>query len=172
MKYDENVESRYGITLVNDKVIRKEGLLGRRESLDYITRLINHLIMYPDPTVVPVYRFEVLEEKPESRTSGWGTFKYAYEMMRLPMLSREEKDAMNTFISNRHNLTGEHVPPHVVSAKLEFPELFQFMSKVFSDGNYTDIHDGNFLKDEQGNYRIIDLEGFARYPGVDGRNGG
>jgi len=161
-KYDQNVE-RYGIKLVNDRVIRKEAQFSTYKHFEFLSRLARHLIANPDPTVVPVYKFEVLEEAPEGKL--WGTFRYAYEMMRLPMLSREEKSAINTFFQHRYNMNRSE-DPYLLRDKREFPELAKFMSKVFDDDNYTDLHDGNFLKDEEGNYRIIDLEGFSRYPGV------
>lgn len=160
--YNENVE-RYGLRLVSDRVIRKEAMMGTKKNFEFFSKLVRHLIANPDPTVVPVYNFEVLEEAYSG--TMWGTFRYAYEMMRLPMLSREEKYAINIFTNHRYNMDRGQ-DPTLLQQKKELPELAKFMTKVFNDGNYTDIHDGNFLKDEEGNYRIIDLEGFYKYPGI------
>lgn len=162
-QYDETVDRLYGIELVNDMTIRKTAQFSHLPYFNWIQKLVNHLIANPDPMVVPVYRFEVLEDAPNAGRS-WGSFKYAYEMMRLPKLSNDEKDALNDIICNRWKDQEAH--PAVVRARREYPELYSFMMKVFDNGNYTDIHDGNFLKDQEGNYRIIDLEGFASYPGL------
>lgn len=164
-KYDENVEARYGIKLVNDRRVRKEAAFSRRTSLEWIRKLTNHLIANPDPMVVPVYSFEVLEELEESR-GNWGTYRYAYEMMRLPMLSNDEKNVINHVIRFYRPVTRDENHPDIQRAWREFPKLVEFLNRVVADDYYTDRHDNNFLKDEEGNYRIIDLEGFARYPGL------
>jgi hypothetical protein len=167
MKYDENVEVHYGIKLVDDRVIRKEAYYSQRNNFEFIRNLANHLIANPDPMVVPVYRFEVMEETPEKENRTWGSYKYAYEMMRLLMLTRAEKEIITTMIQKKYSDSQDH--PVIQGARRDYPELHAFMSRVLSEGHYTDLHDQNFLKDEQGNYRIIDLEGFTRYPGIESR---
>jgi hypothetical protein len=116
--------------------------------------------------VVPVYRFEVLEETDEKDSPTWGTYKYAYEMMRLPYLHKDEKDLISTLIGIYRPVTRDDSNPAVQQGWRELPKLVEFMNKVLGDGHYTDLHNQNFLKDQEGNYRIIDLEGFRRYPGV------
>ncbi len=167
MKYDENIESRYGIKLISDRVVRKEAQLSQRGNFRFVRDLANHLIQNPNPMVVPIYRFEVLEETPEKENIHWGVYKYAYEMMRLPMLDKDEKDTITKLIGIYNPVTRDHPDPVVRSAWHNFPNLVEFMNRVLADGHYTDLHNGNFLKDEVGNYRIIDIEGFRRYPGID-----
>lgn len=164
-KYDENIESRYGIKLISDQVVRKEAGFSQKGSLDWIRKLCNHVIANPDPMVVPVYRFEVLEERDDSN-GRWGTYRYAYEMMRLPMLDRYEKQLISDVISHYKPVPLDVADPNLVRGWRELPELMKFMNKVLAEGHYTDLHNNNFLKDQEGNYRIIDLEGFRRYPGV------
>lgn len=166
-RYNNNL-GVYGLTLINDRVVRKEAVYSRLESLNFIQKLVNHLIANPDPMVVPVYKFEILDSG--SSRSPWNAFSYAYEMMRLPMLSRDEKSLINKMISHRYNLDKDELHPDLTSGRREFPKLFKFMKQVIDDENYTDLHDGNFLKDEEGDYRIIDLEGFYKYPGVGTRD--
>jgi hypothetical protein len=167
-KYNQNL-GVYGLTLVTDRIVRKEASSFRIERFNFIRKLVNHLIAYPDPMVVPVYKFEILGS-PSSRNSPWNAFSYAYEMMRLPMLSRDEKSLINKMISHRYILDQDDFHPDLKKGQREFPKLFKFMKRVIDDENYTDLHDGNFLKDEDGNYRIIDLEGFYKYPGVGNRD--
>lgn len=165
-KYDENVEQRYGIKLISDVVVRKEANFSQRSNFNWIRKLCLHLIANPDPMVVPIYSFEVLEEKPESDKSPWGTYRYAYEMMRLPMLDRDEKSLITTLIGHYHPVTRDNPKPEIQKGWRELPKLVEFMNVVLGQGNYTDLHNNNFLKDQEGNYRIIDLEGFRKYPGV------
>lgn len=164
-KYDENLETRWGLKIISDRIVRKEAAFSRPESLAWLQKLVNHLIANPDSMVVPVFKFEVLEERAQT-PSNWGVYKYAYEMMRLPMLDRYEKDAISSILRSRYAINSDNEPPDVVRSRREYPELFKFMVRVLKDGHYTDLHNQNFLKDEEGNYRIIDLEGFSRYPGV------
>lgn len=165
LKYDENVESRYGIKLVSDQVVRKEYGFGDRESFELIQKLCKHFIKNPDPMVVPVLRFELLEES--KKDERFGTFKYAYEMKRLFMLTSEEKNIIETCIRSffNHNQDLKLNPDYrMQSAWKENPALVEFMQKVLSQNRYNDLHSGNFLKDENEDYKIIDLEGFMRYP--------
>ena len=162
-KYDENVDRLYGIELVNDLTIRKTAQFSSRNYFEWIQKLCNHLIANPHPMVVPVYRFEVLDVPQDN--SNWGSYKYAYEMMRLPKLSGEEKNALNITLSHRYR--PDH--PDLVPVKRDYLAMYKFMQQVCDEENYTDLHDGNFLKDQEGNYRIIDLEGFARFPGLGNR---
>ena len=166
MKYDDNVETRYGIKLVSDRVVRKEAQFSTRESFEWIRNLVLHLLVNPNPMVVPVYRFEVIEEVASKHNSNWGIYRYAYEMMRLPMLSSEEKLLITRLIHNRRPVERDDPQPFVREGWKEYPSLVEFMNRVLAEGSYTDLHDQNFLKDEEGNYRIIDLEGFGSYPGL------
>ena len=164
-KYDENIESRYGIKLISDQVVRKTASFSQRSSFEWIRQLSNHLIANPDPMVVPIYRFEVLEER-ETESARWGTYRYAYEMKRLPMLDKNEKELITKVISNYGPVDRDTPDPILRGGWRELPKLMEFMNKVLADGNYTDLHNNNFLKDQEGNYLIIDIEGFSRYPGL------
>jgi hypothetical protein len=167
MKYDDNVESRYGIILVNDRVVRKEAQVSTRANFEWIRKLVTHIMLNPNPMVVPIYRFETIEEElPSARNGNWGTFKYAYEMMRLPMLDKAEKNLISKLISRYKPVTRDDPDPAIQAGWKDYPVLVQFMNQVLADRYYTDLHNNNFLKDEEGNYRIIDLEGFSRYPSV------
>ena len=172
MKYDDNLAQRYGITLVDDRVVRKVSQYSQRQNFEFIRDLVNHLIQNPNPMVVPIYRFEVLEETTEKENPHWGTYKYAYEMMRLPMLDKDEKELITKVIGNYHPVPRDTVDPGFQRAWRGLPKLMEFMNKVLADGFYTDLHNQNFLKDEEGEYRIIDLEGFRTYPGVHDRSNG
>lgn len=164
MKFDQNIESRYGIRLVDEFTVRKEARLSTRENFTLVKAIVNHFINHPDPMVVPTYAFKVLQETNE-KESNYGTYVYTYDMMRLGMLDSTERtivDASNQFY--HIGLSSDTKNDWIQRGIREYPELIKFMNTVFKQGRYTDIHGGNFMKDDEGNYRIIDLEGFMRAP--------
>ena len=166
MKFDQNVEGRYGIKLVDEFTIRKEAHLSTRESFKYIQAVVNHFIHNPDPMVVPVYKFEVIESTDDD--TRYGKYVYAYEMMRLGMLDEDERDVLD----HAYRYYGKEIPADPIEESLRlgwkrYPKLMNFINTIFSQGRYTDIHSGNFLKDQDGEYRIIDLEGFTAFLPLD-----
>lgn len=164
MKYDPNIESRNGITLIDEHRVRKEAQLSTREGFDYTRAVVKHFIRKPDPMVVPVYTFEVIEETPE-KESRYGTYIYAYEMMRLGMLSRDERAVIDVSYPYYHNGIPVDVKHDILQMGWRsYPKLLKFLNVVFQQQRYSDIHSGNFMKDQDGDYRIIDLEGFNGSP--------
>jgi hypothetical protein len=162
IKYDESIDEYYHIKLVDDRTVRKEASLGTKESFELLEAIINHFIAHPDPMVVPVYKFEVLERP---KASNYGVFIYQYDMKRLGMLNEGEKNLIHHM--NMHKLYGEkynNAKMHVEYLSKEHTELYEFMTEVLALNRYTDVHGGNFLKDEDESYKIIDLEGFIRTP--------
>lgn len=165
MKFDPNIESRYGIKLVDELTVRKEAQVGSRETYEFVRAVINHFIRKPDPMVVPVYRFEAIEEKDEGVSKRWGTYRYAYEMMRMGMLDRDERTVIDVAHPYYHNGIPVDVKHDILQMGWKsYPKMMKFLNKVFMQGRYTDIHSGNFMKDRDGEYRIIDLEGFGGCP--------
>jgi hypothetical protein len=172
LEYDESLVDRYGsygISLIGEDVVRKEASFSQRSNFEFIRNLVNHLIQTPDPMVVPVFRFETLEEDPPKTEGAWGTYKYAYEMKRLPKLSEAEKTIISRVIGHYKPVPTDTPDPTFQRYWKENSSLMEFMNKVLDDGNYTDLHSGNFLKDHDGSYRIIDLEGFYKYPLIGNR---
>jgi hypothetical protein len=161
MKFDNNIESRYGIKLVDEFTVRKEAQLSTFESFEYIQAVVNHFINHPDPMVVPVYNFTVIE-KTDEKDSRYGRYVYSYEMKRLGMLDEDERAVLDNAYPYYHS----GIPVDVKNPNLQrgwdqYPKLMKFINEVFAQKRYTDIHSGNFLKDEDGEYRIIDLEGYT-----------
>ena len=164
LRYDETVDRLYGITLSSDQVVRKEYSFSDFEGFKLIKRLVNHFIKHPDPMVVPVFKFETLIEKFDVGSTTFGTFSYAYEMKRLFMLDHTEKDIISTCIRKYKPTTRDDPDPRIQRAWRENQNLVEFMNTVLGQGRYNDLHSGNFLKDENEEYKIIDLEGFMKYP--------
>jgi hypothetical protein len=86
--------------------------------------------------------------------------------MRLGILSETERDLIDR-IGDLHDSYGrdacfrEH---EMYSGRHEYPMLFEFLKIVTQQQRYWDIHSGNILMDPEGNYRLIDLEGFLHTP--------
>lgn len=158
-----------GLKLIGDHTVRKEVTYTTLQGFLFQKALIRHFILHPDPMVVPVYHFEVLENQPSTSGGSYGRFTYAYEMMRLGMLENDEKRIIEKAGSFRWM---GHIPDSELKLERKgYTKLIEFMEKVISMGRYDDIHGGNFLKDNDGDYRIIDLEGFDGFrPLEDPRN--
>lgn len=144
------------LTLIDkDTKVRKQTKVGSLDSFLLIRAIVNHFIHHPDPMVVPVYRFNLING---NLSNTWGIFEYSYDMKRMGRMEQEEKIIVNDAADVRYYQRSfdtlewkQHEKTH--------PKLASFMKKVVNDNRYMDIHSGNILKDEDG-YRIIDLEGF------------
>lgn len=152
IKYNHNLG--YGLTLVNDRVVRKTAKLSTRQAFEHLQAICTHLMRHPDPTIVPIYDFKVLCE-PQS-VFGW--YEYQYDMMRLGMLSNDEKDFILRLTLLNRSEWNDHAG--IQEYKKSFPELYSFIDTIAYQGRYCDIHAGNFLKNEQEQFFTIDLEGF------------
>lgn len=161
MRYDNNLPAHFGLTLVSDSRVRKEASFTTREAYLHTKAVINHFIRYPDPMVVEVYSFEEIEATLDNK---YGTYVYAYEMKRLAMLDYEEKRIINEFHDWDSEVQRDHHNEWFRKGWREYPNLMNFMNTVYRQKRYRDLHGGNFLKDENGEYKIIDLEGFSTYP--------
>lgn len=170
MKFVE-LPTYHGLSLLSPNRVRKEAMQGTLKGFKCISAIIQHFIIKPSPTVVPVFNFTVLEMRQDSHDSQYGTYRYSYDMARMYPLNADEKYIIESFRAYRHltSLPKEAyiAYPKLIPLRASYPLMFKFMSKVIREQRYTDIHDGNFMKDRERNYRIIDLEGFINYKGLD-----
>lgn len=150
----------------NQMRVRKTARSSMKSNFQFMKALCNHLINNPDQMIVPVYSFEVLEDDNRNQ------FRYSYDMMAMGMLSREDKDIVN-LISCRvdhYGQTPDDPDPNIRSCWDRRPELMCFLDKLVRMNRYFDLHDGNIMIDHEENYKVIDLEGFIRYPLSDRHN--
>jgi hypothetical protein len=124
--------------------------------------VVNHFINHPDPLVVPVYSWE--DYYPNSK---W--YEYSYTMKRLGILSQEEKRIISLCIYHKTKFLSNNFLSEFKGEEINYPDLINFMYHVLSQNRYIDLHSQNFLKDEFGDYKLIDVEGFLTFP-VDHRN--
>lgn len=163
VEYEQNVE-RWGIKLLDDKTIRKTASQNR-DCFKCVEAIANHFIKYPDPMVVPVYTFKVTE-RPEKEDVSYGVYRYTYDMKRLAVLSYDEKKLISQMNARKYyGESSQYVNMAFIErAKKDYSDLYDFMKEVYAQNRYRDIHDGNFLKDEDESYKIIDIEGFIYTP--------
>lgn len=156
LKYSENLP--FGLELIGDSVVKKTGQFNRESSLHQMKRIVNHFIHNPDPLVVPVYEWFGDDKK------SAGYYEYSYTMKRLFILSQEEKAIVDCsyYFYKEINLPSKYSVNIIEQAKINHPELIKFCKQVVTEERYWDFHMGNVLKDELGDYKLIDLEGFAR----------
>lgn len=167
IKYS-NYKLPYGLKYVGDGyTIRKTATCSGQMTLEFMQALCQHLIAHPDPMVVPVYQFQNLGSKAEHN------YQYSYDMMRLGELDTNER----TIVWNVGNAWRAKVPKptrqfgsfdekvySVSKAWDNYPELMKYLGKIVKQDRYHDLHGGNVMKGEEGNYFLIDLEGFLHTP--------
>jgi hypothetical protein len=164
LNYNNNLP--YGLKLIGYDVVRKYAQVSSKDAYDFIKTLAARQINRPDPTIVPVYKF---------RNIGFnrGTYKYYYEMMRLGMISKEEKEIINCAGNEcdcgRFNIANSNHAT-LVNGRKSYPSLVRFLEEITFQNRYWDLHSGNILIDEDRNYRLIDLEGFIKLPFKDKKN--
>lgn len=159
MEYDEI--NYPGIEVVENNRVRKESSFTTKENYVHTKAVIQHFIRNPDPLVVPVYSFEEIEATLDNR---YGTFIYAYTMKRLFALDYCERRIIDEFHYWDSEVAKDAHQEWFQRGWREYPALMDYMNIVTRQRRYRDKHGGNFLKDENGDYRIIDLEGFSTYP--------
>jgi len=165
VKYD-NLNGQFGLTIVNETRVRKEARVNCFVDAKAIEALCKYFMKTKDPMVVEIYSFQHLKPLPDKEPSGSGAHKYStsygyfYEMKRLAKLCNKEKVLIEHLaylnrIKSDHNERNHY--------EKDYPKLVEFMMEVFRLDRYHDLHDGNFLKDEFGQYKLIDIEGFLNF---------
>jgi hypothetical protein len=142
-----------GLQILDGLKVRKTARCSMEHTFRFMDALINHFIRQPDPTVVPVYQFLNL--------STASRFEYSYDMDLLGMLSDDEKMLVSHYgsLQDRHGRSA-YMHSAMINKEREYPHLFSFLKELTIQGRYYDLHGGNIMIDLEGNYRVIDLEGF------------
>jgi hypothetical protein len=158
----------------NGFTIRKTSCCSSKETLEFMQALCLHLISHPDPMIVPVVGFEDLGQESDH------LFTYTYDMVRLGELTKQEKEIIWEVVRAKGSCpSDENIglpspdPLHIFreDAKItseqawqQYPQLMQYLDEVIKQGRYFDLHDENIMRDEDGQMRLIDLEGFLNTP--------
>lgn len=149
----------YGLEYIDRNTVRKNGIFSLKNNRYFMEVLCNHLIHNPDPMVVPVLDFKMGSVKN-------GEYYYSYDMKALLDLYTEEKRIVNWVADHyeEEGLPSQSVDAYIQQGWLEWPELMQFLEQWIAMQRHRDIHDGNIMIDEEGSYRLIDLEAFIHSP--------
>jgi hypothetical protein len=157
-KYPQSLQ--FNLKYLDDHTIRKNGGASIEFNRQFMEILFTHLMIHPEPMVVPVYDFQILDNK-------GGVFHYQYDMKALLMLHAEEKRLVNRSF-NRYEMYGE-LPSRsedtiIQQGWQDWPNLLRFMEQWILLGRHLDIHDGNIMIDENDQYKLVDIEGFIHHP--------
>lgn len=160
IKYATRLPPGKGVELLDNGLVRKTEHRGFKEAYQFMVNLINHFISHPDPLVVRVHELHILP--------AWhGMPTYAYDMDQCGILSADER----AFINRVGALWDEHQTracqqddPGLLYYKASFPKLFEFLKTVVEQDRYLDLHSGNVMMNPDGDYCLIDLEGFLKFP--------
>lgn len=169
MIHYSNYKLPHGLEYVGDGyTVRKTALCTGKDALDFYRGLCQHLIAHPDPMIVPVYRFEYLGAQANN------VHKYSYDMMRMGNISREEATIVWQVGDAWRFQYAEAVDPtrqfkvdaeySVEECWTTYPKLMHFLKEVVVLNRYHDLHGENVMMDNDGEYRLIDLEGFYNPP--------
>lgn len=150
---------QYGITVISDRVIRKQAYTSTRSGFEAIEAVCRHFMRHPNPLVVPVYDFQA-EHIPFSR---WGAHRYHYDMMRMGILTEDEKHFIRRVADK---WCWDNLDPNRELYFNQFrgtnDKLLLFIKQILMEGRYNDFHIGNIMKDEDEQFRLVDLEGFGK----------
>jgi hypothetical protein len=141
----------YGLEVISDRVVRKHAMASTKEMFEIVQAICLYFIRHPSPLVVPTYAFEAVGIP----NSQYAAHSYHYDMMRMGTLTQEEKDFLSEYRYNRNKKDSKF------SGR---PKMADFLDQVLAEGRYRDLHDGNVMKDEDDNFRLVDLEGFLLSP--------
>lgn len=183
IKYATRLPPGKPVKLLKNDIVRKTVRTSLPSTLAFIEAVVKHFIAYPDPMVVPVYTFKILPSKGVSKYDH----SYQYDMMRLGLLSQEERNlidyagdlqdsyGVDTFrslatIALQGNVYQRERAMKVAGSQQDYPVLFQFLKTLIEQDRYHDTHSGNIMMDMESNYRVLDLEGYIWQPLDDSRN--
>lgn len=166
IKYADRIYD-YDIELINDSTVRKTARCSQEDTFLFMGNLLHHFINNPDPLVVPIYNTKVIS----SDQSNYN-YSYTYDMMRLGVISKTEKDIINEigFLWDYHkkeaynNIYNSKQVDFLLENQKVYPKLFAFLKQVVEQNRYHDLHGGNIMLDLNEDYRLIDLEGFTNSP--------
>lgn len=139
------------LSFLDNLIVRKHASISKLR-FEKFQSIIKSLINSPIYNVVPIYKFEIISDAIEE-------VQYYYDMKRLYPLEHEEKLIINSCEDNLFQPWEDEIKL-ISLGKEKYPNLIKFLSEVIKDLHYKDLHGGNVMKDEIGNYLLIDVEGF------------
>jgi hypothetical protein len=135
----------------DNRKVRKTDSWGDERRVAKTFELLTYLKNNRHPTIVTI-----LDCRKISST------EYSYDMPLMAELSNSETELVDLVTSGEYNPDYRIANRHrVYRLRKKHPKLFQVIQKINSWKTYVDLHEGNLMKDQYGNYKLIDLEGFG-----------
>ncbi len=159
-----------GDKVVKFCVLYETGKVKLENTYKYIGRVVDYLIAHPSPMFARVYEHRFLGEY--SRIA-WGNqrqryFLYYYTMEKLQKISDDERKVFDTIISHEDRNKKKNFSPDQIKEMLtglgkglDFDmERVIFFCDNFKKSPVThlDIHPRNIMKDDAGNFKLIDFD--------------
>jgi len=154
LEYDTNLPPF--IEVINENIVRKHASASNEDFLK-IKSIIEKYIAEPSEQVVNVLFFQI---KDTFKFFNKTYVNYCYDMKRLYKLSEEERDIIHSASTNLCCMWEDDVPL-IKLGKEKYPNLIKLLKEIIHDNEYHDLHSYNILKDSDGSYKIVDLEGFV-----------
>lgn len=156
IKYATRLPPGKGVELLENGNIRKIFHFNMERTFVFMDALVKHFIRNPDPMVVNVFNYTVIDN-----------YSYSYDMERLGLLSAEEREIVD-IAGDWYDKHGSDAYEFLLNdVKIQFQgneKLLNFLKLVIEQNRYHDLHSGNVMMDINGDYKLIDLEGFLKTP--------
>src|SRR5574338_467679 len=156
LNYAKRMPPNKPVEILENGNVRKKLVNRNPDWMKYMKALLNHFTKHPEPYVVPIYDYQILDES-----------SYQYDMMRCGLLTDDERSFISIVgdLHDRYKIAACQVQDaELLQYKDKYPKLFQFLQMIVEQDRYWDIHSGNILMNEDGEYCLIDLEGYMRLP--------
>lgn len=156
LNYARRMPPNKPVEILDNGNVRKTLVNRNPDWMKYMTALLGHFTKHPEPHVVPIYDYQILSDS-----------SYQYDMMRCGLLTDDERMFISIVgdLHDRYKIAACQVKDaELMAYKDKHPKLFKFLQMIVEEDRYWDIHSGNILLNEDGEYCLIDLEGYMRLP--------
>jgi hypothetical protein len=166
MKHLRNLPPNFSY-LKEGKLVRKTDYFRTYERLQLLQKMCHSLMNHPDLLVVPIVSFQEEERQLCSYSENEYNYYYSYDMLTLHSISKDEElliDKLADFQSIHRRSPFEAQIEAVTMGQIHFPELTRFIQTVMEQNRYHDLHSQNVMIDNNGQFKLIDIEGFLITP--------
>jgi hypothetical protein len=150
-----DLPSHRGLCLIDQFSVRKTATLHGERFRKFNSFMKDLVGSYRDD-IVPIFDFKIIDCQPGGDDE---IYKYSYDMMRLYPLCDDEKDIIDACYNNLGTVW-ENESKTLLMGKDLYPSLVRFLRRALFELKYKDMTVDNVMKNEDGIYFLIDIEGF------------
>lgn len=152
LQYPTKLPGWKGISfLPNNKGVRKEASWFDFAKVNRIFEFLTYLKNNRHPTIVSILDCRRISNE-----------EYSYDMPLMAELSRSEALLVELYsVGMDHDGYRNFHRNKVSRLGKKHPKLIQVLKKINSWDRYADLHEGNIMRDQYGNYKLLDIEGFS-----------